>query len=500
MRADSPDNAGNRSPDGAPRTYEITTSYRDTYGGNRGTDMDGWRSATSSPVKAPGQDGASTAEPIASAEYNPLGDIAVLTTGQVLRHRDAMESLVGALKACRLDSSRENEESPATSSLIATNGGTHLMTVNLVESSDRAMRDLCAEGLVEMFRLEPSALEEVASSRETVSKLMGMTVREILGGRSSLKKPTGSSSRSPTSSRSSPPASAPPVSALPAYWQLFNVLLESPSEHVIKSCAEHKIIHKLVDRLKGDGASHGSAEAILPALQAMIDTGNEYYASSFVWNGALDVVLPMLAEERGPGRNPGKKDLLGDDRRAAIARLVASVCLGRREGRSVVEAWVCTAEAVKGLSLLLADGDVATDVQVLVARVLLEVSSVHAKKQDVLEAMVDFCLPRACEIVIDGDEDGDTTDTTDTTDNTGDGLVATAAFIAANLAKDSAVAMEVLIFHANVLRRVVDVLVHARSYDAGRELLQAAGAFSAGMPLPGSTEYASPVLAAPNHF
>ena len=45
MRADSPDNAGNRSPDGAPRTYEITTSYRDTYGGNRGTDMDGWRSA-----------------------------------------------------------------------------------------------------------------------------------------------------------------------------------------------------------------------------------------------------------------------------------------------------------------------------------------------------------------------------------------------------------------------------------------------------------------------
>ena len=432
----------------------------------------------------------------------------MLTTGQVLRHRDAMESLVGALKACRLDSSRENEESPATSSLIATNGGTHLMTVNLVESSDRAMRDLCAEGLVEMFRLEPSALEEVASSRETVSKLMGMTVREILGGRSSLKKPTGSSSRSPTSSRSSPPASAPPASAppasaLPAYWQLFNVLLESPSEHVIKSCAEHKIIHKLVDRLKGDGASHGSAEAILPALQAMIDTGNEYYASSFVWNGALDVVLPMLAEERGPGRNPGKKDLLGDDRRATIARLVASVCLGRREGRSVVEAWVCTAEAVKGLSLLLADGDVATDVQVLVARVLLEVSSVHAKKQDVLEAMVDFCLPRACEIVIDGDEDGDTTDTTDTKDtkdttdttdtkdtkdtkdNTGDGLVATAAFIAANLAKDSAVAMEVLIFHANVLRRVVDVLVHARSYDAGRELLQAAGAFSAGMPLPG---------------
>ncbi len=63
--------------------------------------------------------------------------------------------------------------------------------------------------------------------------------------------------------------------------------------------------------------------------------------------------------------------------------------------------------------------------------------------------------------------------------------MATAAFIAANLAKDSAVAMEVLIFHANVLRRVVDVLVHARSYDAGRELLQAAGAFSAGMPLPG---------------
>ena len=470
--SESPD-AGDGTPDGSPRAYEITTSYRYTYGGNRGTDMDGWRSASSSPVKAPRPGGAPTAEPVASAKYNPLGDIAVLTTGQVLRHRDAMESLVGALKACSLDSSRENEESLATSSLIATNGGTHLMTVNLVESSDRAMRDVCAEGLVEMFRREPSALQEVASSRETVSKLLGTSAREILGGRGS-KKPAGSPSKSSRSTRSAAPAAAP------AYWQLFKVLLESPSEHVIKSCAEHKIVHKLVERLKSGGASHGSTVAIrdgdevtvLSTLQTMIDTGNEYYASSFVWNGALDVVLPMLADANGPGKHPGNnEDPLGNVRRVAVARLVASVCLGRTEGRSVVEAWVCTVEAVKGLSLLLADEDIATDVQILVAGVLLEISSVHARRQDVLEAMVDFCLPRACEIIIDGDEDGDGDDNE---------LVAIVAAIAANLAKDSAVAMEVLIFHANVLRRVVDVLVDARSYDAGRELLQAALAFCVG--------------------
>lgn len=153
------------SPHGA---YEITTSYRDTYGGNRGTSIDGWRSASTSPVKATrtggdaGQSAPGEAEPgegaepvvapvetttvrmtgaimgrVAIAKYNPLEDIAVLTTGQVLRHRDAMESLVGALKACSLDSSRETShdqlEGLATSSLIATNGGTHLMTVNLIE-------------------------------------------------------------------------------------------------------------------------------------------------------------------------------------------------------------------------------------------------------------------------------------------------------------------------------------------------------------------------------
>lgn len=464
---------------GSPRRmYDITTSYRDTYGGNRGTDMDGWRSASSSPVKAPrlGEARSDTeeAEPgawtssataattmptsptttatamgqVASDKHNPLEDIAVLTTGQVLRHRDAMESLVGVLKACSLDSSRENDELLATSSLIATNGGTHLMTVNLVESSDRAMRDLCAEGLVEMFLREPSALQEVVSSRETVSKLLGMSVREILGGQGSKK------------------ATASP-SASPAYRRLFNVLVESPSEHVTKSCAEHKIVHKLVERLKHSGASPGRAAVngdtmtVLSTLQTMIGTGNEYYASSFVWNGALDVVLPMLAVG----------DDLGNDRRVAIARLVASVCVGRQEDRDVVEAWVCTVEAVKGLSLLLADEDVTTDVQILVARVLLVVSSVHAGRQDVLDAMVDFCLPRACEIIIDADEDGDGDE---------DELVAIAAAISANLAKDSALAMEVLIFHANVLRRVVNVLVGVKSYDAGKELLRAAGLFCLG--------------------
>jgi hypothetical protein len=128
-------------------------------------------------------------------------------------------------------------------------------------------------------------------------------------------------------------------------------------------------------------------------------------------------------------------------------------------------------EAVTGLSLLLADEDVTTDVQILVARVLLVVSSVHAGRQDVLDAMVDFCLPRACEIIIDADEDGDGDE---------DELVAIAAAISANLAKDSALAMEVLIFHANVLRRVVNVLVGVKSYDAGRELLRAAGLFCLG--------------------
>ena len=106
----------------------------------------------------------------------------MLTTGQVLRHRDAMESLVASLKASRDRADDDRGDGLTTSSLIATNGGTHLMTMNLVESSDRGMRDVCAEGLVEMFRREPGALREVGSSRETVSKLLCAPGRGVRRG------------------------------------------------------------------------------------------------------------------------------------------------------------------------------------------------------------------------------------------------------------------------------------------------------------------------------
>ena len=275
-------------------------------------------------------------------------------------------------------------------------------------------------------------------------------------------------------------------------------MVESPSEHVTKSCAEHKIVHKLVERLKKKkkaqgGSSSATASAtvtasatapVLSTLQMMLDTGNEYYGSSFVWNGALEVLFPMLADAADTtgttGMNDtndanganGATDAGAAGQRAAIARLVASVCVGRPDGRSVVEAWVCTVEAVKGLSLLLADNAIPVDVQVLAARVLLEVSEVRAKKRDVLDAMVDYCLPRACEIIIDGEdkEGGGNCDEVE--------LVKTVTAVAANLGRDSPVAMEVIIFHANVLRRVVGVLVDSKSYDLSRTLLGAAGEYA----------------------
>ena len=246
-----------------------------------------------------------------------------------------------------------------------------------------------------------------------------------------------------------------------------------------------------MERLKKKNKAHGGSSSasetapVLSTLQMLLDTANEYYGSSFVWNGALEVLFPMLADAADTTGTTGtndKNDATGagaGGQRAAIARLVASVCVGRPDSRSVVEAWVCTVEAVKGLSLLLADNAIPVDVQVLAARVLLEVSEVRAKKRDVLDAMVDYCLPRACEIIIDGedkeqDDDG----------GCGGGncdeveLVKTVAAVAANLGRDSPVAMEVIIFHANVLRRVVGVLVDSKSYDLSRTLLGAAGEYA----------------------
>ena len=86
--------------------------------------------------------------------------------------------------------------------------------------------------------------------------------------------------------------------------------------------------------------------------------------------------------------------------------------------------------------------------------------------------MVDYCLPRACEIIIDGEdkEGGGNCDEVE--------LVKTVTAVAANLGRDSPVAMEVIIFHANVLRRVVGVLVDSKSYDLSRTLLGAAGEYA----------------------
>ena len=137
----------------------------------------------------------------------------------------------------------------------------------------------------------------------------------------------------------------------------------------------------------------------------------------------------------------------------------------------MVVGWVGGVVAVEGRALLRADEASASDGQIVVAGVLVEIYRVRERRQEGLEGMVDYCLPRAGEIIIDGD-DGDDDD-----DDDDDELVAIAAAIAANLAKESVVAMGVLIFHANVLRRVVDVLVGVKSYDAGRGLLQAASAF-----------------------
>lgn len=110
--------------------------------------------------------------------------------------------------------------------------------------------------------------------------------------------------------------------------------------------------------------------------------------------------------------------------------------------------------------------------------------------------MIDYCLPRACEIIIDHQHErqvhayhkgdvleamGDSVRRTEDGEETREAreLVSCGAAIASNLARDSTVALEVLVFHANVLRRVVDILVSEKEYGLSGQLLRCATAFAA---------------------
>lgn len=362
---------------------------------------------------------------VSSPIQEALKDISVLTTGQVLKHKEAMESLVGILK--------QEKGSQEVVHALHNNGATHVFHTNL-NASDRDMRTMAARGLVDICE-EPQALEEICSSREVSSRVVGTSIREIVSACGNEK-----------------------VCA-----SLLNTLIRSKSNHVISSCAEHKVVTKLLHFLEKAGGNERQVSIALDTLQVMIDTGGEYFMNSLVWNGAVDTMTQVLSSTSS------------ETIKIQIVDMLSRICARHA---SVTE-MMCTPETIQGLSSMLADPLYPIPAQILVSRLLFNISQLPRKTDQAMISFQDHCLPRICELIHQSKARDDEIVTPSNCDATEEGILwVTCAGIASHLARDSDVCCQVIIFHADVLQQSVRLLTQSREYAHSRSLLKSAEEFA----------------------
>lgn len=413
---------------------EITSTYRAMYGGPEGTPASAWRSLANKTddglsrmleeharVTDIDDDGKKNDDGASSSLHKALKDISVLTTGQVLQHRHAMESLVDILHS--------HDDSEEMMREIHTQGATHVLYAN-ISSSDKTMAKLSADGLVCICTHEKEALKEVVSSREISSVILGTCVRNIL---------TGSHSTT--------------------YGDLFDLLLGSKSRIISQCCAEHKVVLKCIERLQTHVEKHDKVDTnALHMLSCMVATGLEYYMDSIFWNGGLDVFVIILSTP-----------MVQNDEsiRESVVRMMSALCHHNPDAAG----FLCTPKAIEYLSRMIADPDISIDIQVDVAWILLEISRVENKKTETIESLQDYCLPRVCEVIHQSKQQ--VIDTTAECD-----LWTRCAGIVSYLCRDSHVCCHVVIFHADILQQTIRLLTQSFKYEQTSVLLTSAQTFA----------------------
>lgn len=444
-RGDGPVSPGRRT-----RRGEITSTYRAMYGGPQGASVSTWRSKESAHEQQnqlddetdhvdrmleehgrvdETKDGSDDDDSMVSSSslHKALKDISVLTTGQILKHRDAMESLVGILETHTTSVEMMKE--------IHMQGGTHVLYTN-IQSSDKAVRNLSAEGLACVCMNEKEALDEVVSSRDISSAILGTCVRDVLTSQST------------------------------AHEKLFDVLVQSKSRAIQQCCAEHKVVLKCIERLQARAKKPGDIDHhALHMLYTMLDTGLEYYSNSVFWNGGLEVLvllIPILSSEHNKDTESVEK----------VVCMMSRVCHDAPEATESL----CTSEAVECLSCMIADPDISVDVQLMVARILLDIARVSKKRHEVIVSLQDYCLPRVCEVVHQSKAHELSEESTTEYD-----LWTTCAGIVSYLSRDSHVCCQVVIFHADILQQSIRLLTRSFKYEQTRVLLDSAMTFAVNM-------------------
>ena len=152
-----------------------------------------------------------------------------------------------------------------------------------------------------------------------------------------------------------------------------------------------------------------------------------------------------------------------------VARMLSIICQHEENAAELL----CIAEAVKCLSCMIADPKYPLDVQLAVSRILLAISRVSKKKDEVVLQLQDYCLPRVCEIVHQSKDTEMPEDSSMEYE-----LWTTCAGIVSYLSQDSDVCCHVIIFHADILQQSIRLLTKSLKYEQARVLLDSAMKFA----------------------
>jgi len=372
--------------------------------------------------------------------------VSKLTTGSVVEQAAAAEALLQALK--------EHGDPVRQATHLA--GGTHMLQQTMLSSKNERLQDVCVEALAELCQYQPALSEVAHGGGDTTGCLVERTLKGITAGKVSHK-------------------------------QLFVALTVSDSEEVKAACANLKAVRTFAEQISREMNPEGTKEsraASLDAIDAMCTADPGSNLRKLAWTGSLPTLVSSIRHPETP-----------PPQRAISLRLLLKALAQDSRYADML----CTFEVINALAELIADADYPVEVQAGAASVLTHVAAIPSKKAETTAALTDCALPRACEVLHNAGkfwESGPPVESPASIKRLAqmiiDGgtafygkeaieaqLQSACAALVAHLATGSPLCCHVILFHTQVLKTLVSVLVGSHQYLLAESLLRAAGRYAA---------------------
>lgn len=386
-----------------------------------------------SPTKLPFAPPAGSSEPLLTAAamdaaHRVAGLVSILTTGRPSEQVKASEDLQSIL----------NKHGEPVQRATHLAGGTHML-FTLLQSKEKQsqpeLQNACAAALAEVSK-HPPALQELVALPDGPSIIIAACLIGIASGSE-------------------------------VYTSLFISLVSNgnkdSNDAVKAACAVHKAVRVLADILAGTASDDGntlensfSLKLAVAALEALCLADPGPNLRKLGWGGGLASLVSLIKPPF--------------DRSAASAMHILLLALD--QDKRHVESLCSPSSLIEELSVLIADSDVELGLQIGATKVLGAVAALRSRKTDATQALNDYALPRACEVLHQGSEGAPKNS------QIAD-LHAACAALVAHLSVGSPLCCHVVLFHAEALKTVVSVLAGRHEFGLVEAVLGAVGSYAA---------------------